>query len=77
MEYDPTRPKWVQIADVIRHRIASGEYRPLHQLSEVQMEREFGVTRTTVRKATAALREEGLIMTTPGIGSFVAGHHTG
>ncbi|MEV6730037.1 GntR family transcriptional regulator [Streptomyces sp. NPDC051364] len=77
MEYDPTRPKWVQIADVIRTRIASGEYAPLHQLSEVQMEREFGVTRVTVRKATAALREEGLITTTPGIGSFVAGRHAG
>ncbi|WP_285529588.1 GntR family transcriptional regulator [Streptomyces lavendulae] len=74
MEYDPTRPKWVQIADVIRARISSGEYRPLHQLSEVQMEREFGVTRVTVRKATAALRQEGLIMTTPGIGSFVRDH---
>ncbi|WEB43509.1 GntR family transcriptional regulator [Streptomyces yunnanensis] len=30
------------------------------------------MTRTTVRKATAALREEGLITTTPGMGSFVS-----
>lgn len=29
-----------------------------------------GVART-IRKATAALREEGLIVTTPGMGSFV------
>lgn len=72
MEYDPTRPKWMQIADVIRERIADGEYPPNHLISEVRMEQEFGVARTTVRKVTAALRAEGLIVTTPGMGSFVA-----
>lgn len=71
MEYDPTRPKWVQIADVIRERIASGEYPPRQRLSEMKMEEEFGVARITVRKATAALREEGLITTSHGMGSFV------
>ncbi|MCA6092399.1 GntR family transcriptional regulator [Streptomyces sp. SCA3-4] len=72
MEFDPTRPKWMQIADVIRKRIADGEYPPDHLISEVRMEQEFAVARTTVRKVTAALREEGLIVTTPGMGSFVA-----
>ncbi len=41
-------------------------------ISEVRLEQEFGVARTTVRKVTAALRAEGLITTTPGMGSFVA-----
>ncbi|MEU6113764.1 GntR family transcriptional regulator [Streptomyces sp. NPDC047117] len=72
MEFDPTQPKWVQIADVIRSRIASGEYPPAHLISEVRMEQEFGVARVTVRKVTAALRAEGLIVTTPGMGSFVS-----
>lgn len=45
---------------------------PQALISEVRLEEEFGVARTTVRKATAALREEGLITTTPGMGSFVA-----
>ncbi|MFF9477920.1 GntR family transcriptional regulator [Streptomyces sp. NPDC014733] len=70
-EFDPTRPKWHQIVEVVRRRIHSGEYPARHLVSEVQLENEFGVTRTTVRKATAALREEGLITTTPGMGSFV------
>ncbi len=35
------------------------------------MEQEFGVARVTVRKVTAALRKDGLIVTTPGMGSFV------
>lgn len=71
IDYDPTRPKWEQIADVIRGRIASGEYPPKHKISEVEMEAEFGVARVTVRKATAALRDEGLIVTRTGMGSFV------
>lgn len=72
IEFDPTRPKWAQIADILRARITSAEYPPRTLISEVQLEQEFGVARTTVRKATAALREDGLITTTPGMGSFVA-----
>ncbi len=72
MEYDPTQPKWTQIAEVIRHRIASGEYPVNHLISETRLEQEFEVARVTVRKVTAALRAEGLIVTTPGMGSFVA-----
>jgi DNA-binding GntR family transcriptional regulator len=72
IDFDPTRPKWAQIADALRERIASGALPPRALVSEVQLEAEFGVARGTVRKATAALREEGLIVTTPGMGSFVA-----
>lgn len=72
IEYDPTRPKWEQIAEIIRDRIADGTYPPRHLISEVQLEAEFGVARGTVRKVTAALRAEGLIVTTAGMGSFVA-----
>ncbi|MEU3353431.1 GntR family transcriptional regulator [Streptomyces sp. NPDC037389] len=72
MEFDPTQPKWAQIAEVIRRRIATGEYGTHHLISEAQLQQEFGVARVTVRKVTAALRVEGLIVTTPGMGSFVA-----
>lgn len=73
MDFDPTRPKWQQIADEVRRRIANGTLQPRALVSEVQLEAEFGVARSTIRKATAALRDEGLIVTTPGMGSFVAG----
>ncbi|MGW6413487.1 hypothetical protein ACWF95_41770 [Streptomyces vinaceus] len=36
------------------------------------MAEEFAVTRVTIRKMTAALRDEGRIVTTPGMGSLVA-----
>ncbi|MEV6672279.1 GntR family transcriptional regulator [Streptomyces sp. NPDC051162] len=77
MEFDPTRPKWTQIADVIRQRIASGEYPVNRLISETQLEEEFGVARGTVRKVKDVLRAEGLIVTTRGMGSFVAAQKDG
>lgn len=71
IEYNPTRPKWQQIADALREQIRHGDLAENQLISEVQLEQVFGVTRTTVRKATAKLRDEGLIITTPGMGSFV------
>ncbi|WP_237773329.1 MULTISPECIES: hypothetical protein [Streptomyces] len=40
-------------------------------IPEARLEREFGAARDTVCKATVALREEGLIATTRGMGSYV------
>lgn len=73
-DFDPTLPKWTQIYDVVRERIESGEYPPKSLVSEVKLEAEFSVTRTTIRKVTARLREEGLIVTRPSLGSFVTEH---
>jgi DNA-binding GntR family transcriptional regulator len=63
---------WVQVADALRKRIAAGEYRrglPIPAESAVQQE--FEISRGTARKIIAKLREEGLIYTVPGLGSFV------
>ena len=40
--------------------------------SIVTIHQEYGIAKITARKVLAALREEGLIVTTPGWGSFVA-----
>lgn len=62
---------WVQLTDLIRERIIDGTYRPgLPLPSEDRLAGEFGVVRNTVRRALAALREEGLIYTVPQLGSF-------
>ncbi|WP_405088212.1 GntR family transcriptional regulator [Microbispora sp. NBC_01389] len=58
IDYDPTRPGWVQIYQVVRTRIETSEYRPRYLITEVQMEGEFGVARVTIRKVTAKLRED-------------------
>ncbi|MEV4382121.1 winged helix-turn-helix domain-containing protein [Streptosporangium sp. NPDC049644] len=71
IDYDPTQPKWRQIYDVVRARIETGELPPKTLISEVRLEAEFEVARVTIRKVTAQLREDGLIITTPVMGSFV------
>jgi DNA-binding GntR family transcriptional regulator len=74
MEYGPLAPvpRYRQIAAIIRERIESGQLEPNRPIpSEVQIENEFGVARATARRAVAVLRDEGLIVTVPGMGSYV------
>ena len=62
-----------QIADVIRGRIASGEYAPGAMLpSLITLAEEFSVTTNTVRKGLRILKDENLIVTVAGYGTFVA-----
>jgi DNA-binding GntR family transcriptional regulator len=61
-----------QIAASLRDRIASGEYASGTMLpSIVWLAGEFGVATNTVRKALAILRDEGLIESVAGYGTFV------
>ena len=62
-----------QVAQVVRERIASGEYAPEGRVpGESDLMEEFGVTRVVANKAMRALRAEGLIHTVKGMGSFVS-----
>lgn len=65
-------PVYVQVAAFLRARIASGQLLPDRPVpSESQLEQEFGVARGTARKAIALLRDEGLVVTVKGRGSYV------
>ncbi|WP_262401835.1 GntR family transcriptional regulator [Actinomadura sp. CNU-125] len=67
-------PKYEQLAALLRQRIAAGEWAPGQAIpSETVLESEFGLARGTIRKAIAALRAEGAIVTTRGKGSYVSG----
>ena len=71
-EFRADVPKHVQIAEILRERIRSGELQPRLPLpSEPALMQEFGVARDTVRKAVRLLRDEGYIVTRKGMGSFV------
>jgi DNA-binding GntR family transcriptional regulator len=60
------------VAD-IRAKVGAGELVPGDHLPPVvQMAAEYDVSRTTILKALAQLREEGLVYTVPRWGTFVA-----
>jgi GntR family transcriptional regulator len=72
---DPYAPEPLrdQVAARIRERIESGELAPRDWLpSETDLAQTYDVGRDTVRAALAVLRDEGLITTIKGRGSFVS-----
>jgi DNA-binding GntR family transcriptional regulator len=72
-EWAEDRPKWEQIADVIRQRITDGTYPPRSRVPSVQqIVTDTGVAVDTAQKTLANLREEGVIYTVRGLGSFVS-----
>ncbi|SEP95898.1 transcriptional regulator, GntR family [Faunimonas pinastri] len=65
-------PLWFQIAERLRRAIADGEFRVGDKLpSEADLNRVFGVSRTTARAALDQLEHEGLIARRSGKGSIV------
>ena len=63
---------WRQIAERLERDILSGNRQPGERLpTELQMADEFGVNRHTVRRAVAALAEQGLVRIEQGRGTFV------
>jgi GntR family transcriptional regulator len=72
MEELPSRAHYRLIADqlrsrIINQRLGAGDSLP----SESQLREEFGVSRTTIRRALDLLRAEGLVVREPGVGSRV------
>lgn len=70
LDYEGDTHVYIQIADILRRRVsglAAGHPVP----SEAEIQQEFGVARTTARRAVNLLREEGLVYTVQGEGSFV------
>ncbi|WP_087100057.1 GntR family transcriptional regulator [Nocardiopsis sp. JB363] len=70
--FDPT-PLYIQVADRLRERVRRGEFEPRVQLpSESMLVADYGIARETARRAIAVLRQEGLVVTLPQRGTFVA-----
>ncbi|KOX32929.1 MULTISPECIES: GntR family transcriptional regulator [Streptomyces] len=61
-----------QLAEILKARIARGDWaegRPI--ASENSLVQQYGLARTTVRRAIAALVEERVVWTVQGRGSYV------
>jgi DNA-binding GntR family transcriptional regulator len=72
---DPTGklPPYRQLAAIVAGRIESGEYPRGSRLpSEADFMEEFELGRSTVRRAMAWLREQGLAETVPTRGTYAA-----
>lgn len=62
---------YLQITDILRCRIRNGLRPGTPVPSEADLQREFGVARTTARRAIRILRDEGIVYTLQGQGTFV------
>ncbi|MFY9325156.1 MAG: GntR family transcriptional regulator [Candidatus Nanopelagicales bacterium] len=62
--------KWT-VLDAIRTLILSGELKPGQKLSESQLVKQFGTSRSTIRESLIALEQEGLVDTFPKSGRII------
>ena len=69
----PGTAYYQQISEIIRQRIEEGEYGPGCNLpTESDLGRQFGVNRHTAREALRQLKQEGIVFSVKGKGTFVA-----
>ncbi|QOC90427.1 GntR family transcriptional regulator [Micromonospora craniellae] len=69
MSIDPRShtPVYVQLADLLRDQIESGELPPGARIgSEARLSQEYGIGRDAVRMAISVLRSEGLVTSSRG-----------
>ena len=66
-------PPYRQLAAILVARIARGDWQPGRAIpSEARLVQEYGLARSTVRRAIAVLVEEGVLFVVPQRGTFVA-----
>ncbi len=65
-------PAYAQLADILRERIAEGEFHAGDRLpTEAELIRAYRLSPVTVRRAIKILVDEGAVTATPGRGTFV------
>lgn len=75
IDYDGPVTPYRQLAAILRARIERGDWAPGRPIaSESQLVQEYGLARTTVRRAIKLLVEEGVVFVVPQRGTYVAEH---
>lgn len=73
MEIRPGQYVWAQVVEEMRRRIREGEYQSGHPIPGApRLASEFEIAKGTAQRVLEVLREEGLIYTLVGKGTFVA-----
>lgn len=70
IDYESAEPPYRQLASILRARIEAGEI-TARLPGEKALTQEFGMALATVRKAVKVLRDDGLVRTVPGWGTYV------
>jgi GntR family transcriptional regulator len=66
-------PKYYQLVSIMRHKIEDGEWEPYDLIpSERELEKQYNISRTTIRQALAILVRQGYLYREHGRGTFVA-----
>jgi len=66
-------PAYAQLADILRHQIALGQFRPGDRLpSESELCSRYGVSPMTVRRSINLLVDQGVVDTVQGLGTFAS-----
>ena len=72
LDFDPTRPIYLQIIEAVKKRTAQGVYQAGGPLPSVrEMAKEMGVNPNTMSRAYMELEREGFITTRRGEGSSI------
>lgn len=72
IDHEGDVPVYVQLADILRGRILSGDLQPRRPVpSKRTLMQDYGVAGGTIDKAIGILRREGLVRTVAGRGIYV------
>ncbi|MGC5009721.1 winged helix-turn-helix domain-containing protein [Streptosporangium sp. DT93] len=72
INWEPERPIWEQVAEIIQRRIEDGTYPPRTPIPSVErLQQEFEVGRNTARHVVKHLADEGFVRPVPSLGTFV------
>jgi GntR family transcriptional regulator len=73
IDHDAGEPVWSQLAGILRRQIERGDIAPGKLLPSIStLMQTYGLSDGTVKRALGTLRDEGLIQTIPGRGSYVS-----
>jgi len=73
IDHQAGEPVWSQLAGILRRQIERGDIAPGKLLPSIsQLMQTYGLSDGTVKRALGGLRDEGLIDTVQGRGSYVA-----
>jgi len=73
LQRDSPVPLYVQLEQILRAKIASGEWRPNQRIpSENELNKIYGLSRMTARGVLNKLVGEGMLFRVPGKGTFLA-----